>query len=408
MSLVRPKTGRQQQQQLGAEPWGASCGAGAVDDSLTNLQWLQGFSFLPASPEKPSSASLLGPPRLLQQGSYAPASPPAGDTAAMGAPTGMGKPASSSSSLQPLAPDPEAVDYRTNGQVKPPYSYATLISMAMRASPEAKLTLSAIYAWITENFCYYRHAEPSWQNSIRHNLSLNKCFQKVARQKDEPGKGGFWRINPQHADRFVDGIFRRRRVPTFPCISATQATPPLPASGAELGCFRGRGRGPLKEDQTPRLPGGQRHPGKCKQQPGQGTSKAAWTGARSPLASVGREGVALPGDLSWASVLEDTFVGRGGSIEDLELTAALSSLAAEEVVLASSDQPVSPLSQEGPPHPVPALVEDLTLYAEPLGQPWGEEEAATEPPLGPPWAFEEEGGTCFVEGFLAEMQPWEA
>ncbi|XP_034987473.2 forkhead box protein J1-B-like [Zootoca vivipara] len=399
MSLVRPKQQQQQQQQqLGAEPWGASCGAGAVDDSLTNLQWLQGFSFLTASPEKPSSASLLGHPRLLQ-GSYAPASPPAGDTAAMGVPTGMGKPTSSSSSLQPLAPTPEVVDYRTNGQVKPPYSYATLISMAMRASPEAKLTLSAIYAWITENFCYYRHAEPSWQNSIRHNLSLNKCFQKVARQKDEPGKGGFWRINPQHADRFVDGIFRRRRVPTF------QETPLLPASGAELGCFRGRGHGPLQEDQVPRLPGRQRHLGKL---PGQGPSKAAWSGARSPLASMGREGVALPGDLSWASVLEDTFVGSGSSIEDLELTAALSSLAAEEVVLASADQPASALSQEGPPPPVTALVEDLTLYAEPLGQPWGEEEAATEPPLGPPWAFEEEGGTCFVEGFLAEMQPWEA
>lgn len=49
------------------------------------------------------------------------------------------------------------------------------------------------------------------QNSIRHNLSLNKCFVKVARSKNEPGKGGFWKIDPAYADMFVDGVFKRRR-----------------------------------------------------------------------------------------------------------------------------------------------------------------------------------------------------
>lgn len=50
-----------------------------------------------------------------------------------------------------------------------------------------------------------------FQNSIRHNLSLNKCFVKVARNKNEPGKGGFWKIDPAYADMFVDGVFKRRR-----------------------------------------------------------------------------------------------------------------------------------------------------------------------------------------------------
>ncbi|XP_061456243.1 forkhead box protein J1-B-like [Rhineura floridana] len=377
--------------------------AGPVDDSLTNLQWLQEFSFRTAIADKPSASSLLGPQRL-RQGSDAPASPPAGDTAAAG--PRMGTPTSSStSSLQPLtSPQENTANYVTNGQVKPPYSYATLICMAMQANKETKLTLSAIYAWIAENFCYYRHAEPSWQNSIRHNLSMNKCFQKVPRQKNEPGKGGFWQINPQYADMFVNGIFRRRRMPASPCASV-QSTQPLLSSSAELGQQRRRRPAHLQQDQTPQLWVGQRHLGKRKRQSGQCTSRAAWIATPLPSAPVGREMAALSGDLSWASVLEDTFGGPGSNFEDLELTAALGSLATEEAALASQihDQPISALSGEAPSCLATALTDELTLCPEPVAQPW--EEGAAEPTLGSTWAFEE--STCFSEGFLAEIQPWE-
>lgn len=52
-----------------------------------------------------------------------------------------------------------------------------------------------------------------FQNSIRHNLSLNKCFIKVPRQKDEPGKGGFWKIDPEYAERLLTGAYKKRRMP---------------------------------------------------------------------------------------------------------------------------------------------------------------------------------------------------
>jgi hypothetical protein len=106
-----------------------------------------------------------------------------------------------------------SVDYSADEMkdVKPPYSYATLIAEAINSCPIKAMSLSEIYQFIADQYAFFRHATHSWQNSVRHNLSLNRAFQKVARPSNISGKGCLWRIDPDHAHELTDEPKRPKR-----------------------------------------------------------------------------------------------------------------------------------------------------------------------------------------------------
>ncbi|XP_055857781.1 forkhead box protein K1 [Episyrphus balteatus] len=113
-----------------------------------------------------------------------------------------------------------------NDHEKPPYSYAQLIVQSISAASDKQLTLSGIYSFISKNYPYYRkEANKGWQNSIRHNLSLNRYFIKVARSQDEPGKGSFWRIDPTSEAKLIDQSYKKRRQRGSQCFRPSYGMP---------------------------------------------------------------------------------------------------------------------------------------------------------------------------------------
>ena len=95
---------------------------------------------------------------------------------------------------------------------KPSYSYIALITMAIECTSNKRATLSEICQFIRERFPYYQeNCKQGWENSIRHNLSLNECFVKQPREQGKPGKGHYWTVDPDAIRMFDAGSFRRRK-----------------------------------------------------------------------------------------------------------------------------------------------------------------------------------------------------
>ncbi|KAJ8683891.1 hypothetical protein QAD02_019683 [Eretmocerus hayati] len=100
-------------------------------------------------------------------------------------------------------------DFYKNADVRPPFTYASLIRQSIIESPDKQLTLNEIYNWFQNTFCYFRRNAATWKNAVRHNLSLHKCFMRV-----ENVKGAVWTVDevefykrrPQRACSTTGGV----------------------------------------------------------------------------------------------------------------------------------------------------------------------------------------------------------
>ncbi|KRX74900.1 Forkhead box protein J1.2 [Trichinella sp. T6] len=169
----------------------------AEDDGLTNLSWLIHHQCQPLAPIPPQT-----PPPQCNDGDCI------FESSERHAPNWQ---------VEWTTTTSKSIDYKME-PIKPPYSYAQLIAMAMQAHGNQKVLLTNIYGWIRENFAYFRSNDTTWQNSVRHNLSLNKQFIKVPRDSRDKGKGSYWMLDPRMKDSYClrqrnFGEFSSRKLP---------------------------------------------------------------------------------------------------------------------------------------------------------------------------------------------------
>lgn len=139
----------------------------AEDEELTSLSWLH------------ESTDLLNSFSHSGLRSVSPLQDPDGQHSR--------SPSSSSPSLEDalLGDAHSAYDLAAGANRKPPYSFSCLIFMAIEDAPNKRLPVKDIYGWILEHFPYFASAPTGWKNSVRHNLSLNKCFKKVDKDRSQ-------------------------------------------------------------------------------------------------------------------------------------------------------------------------------------------------------------------------------
>ncbi|KAF9963954.1 hypothetical protein BGZ70_007080 [Mortierella alpina] len=77
----------------------------------------------------------------------------------------------------------------TRRRRRPNESYSNIIIKAIRNSPHQRLKLSDIYDFVSREIPQMNGDDKGWQNTVRHNLSHNKCFRRVVIKSTLLGSG---------------------------------------------------------------------------------------------------------------------------------------------------------------------------------------------------------------------------
>ncbi|EPQ60262.1 hypothetical protein GLOTRDRAFT_112955 [Gloeophyllum trabeum ATCC 11539] len=93
----------------------------------------------------------------------------------------------------PHCPDTLACLPDTNG--RPQHTLPVILRCAILGSAKKRLTIREIYAAMEEKYPYYKTAGPTWKQSVRHHLSLNRLFERQPRPVTDPGFGSYWTVN---------------------------------------------------------------------------------------------------------------------------------------------------------------------------------------------------------------------
>ncbi|XP_056336773.1 checkpoint suppressor 1 [Danio aesculapii] len=126
------------------------------------------------------------------------------------------------------SPEPSEPPFHlsTGPSRKPPYSFSCLIFMAIEDAPSKRLPVKDIYGWILEHFPYFASAPTGWKNSVRHNLSLNKCFKKVDKDRSQSiGKGSLWSIDPDYRHNLIQALKKTPYHPYSPRLPKPSTSP---------------------------------------------------------------------------------------------------------------------------------------------------------------------------------------
>ena len=158
-----------------------------MNDDLTDLTWLTTFNLSKQSGISGENSLTLSPPKSPPSpliGSYlSPISVQCNDDETDSHKQILAHKKSNSDLaklLKPIISTYSVQSPHSKVQLRPNLSFSYLTFIAIECSERKRLSVKEIYSWIIQNFPYYGSVPSgSWKNSIRHNLSFNRCFSKV-------------------------------------------------------------------------------------------------------------------------------------------------------------------------------------------------------------------------------------